>query len=490
MIIFSKRRDICSILFIFSEQKVTILCNSNEKIYKPRFCYIIMLSETEIKEILVRQKETILNKKYGIERAVLKEIEFKIKLPHIIVLTGLRRSGKSTLLRQLIKKYYKDEDFYYINFEDERLFNFPANEFNRLYEALINLYGKKKTFFLDEIQNVTNFETFVRRLYEEGFKFFITGSSATLLSRELGTKLTGRHVDIIVRPFSFSEFLELEEVKTSRFILGKSNLDGAQKPRVIKKVLDINKESIHKTETKAEIKKCFEEYLIKGGMPEYLIYNDPELLTRVYEDTIIKDIAVRYKVDNVVILRQLYSYLVNNFANKFSYNSIRKVTSIKSVNTIKKFISYLEDTYFAKTINKFDYSYKKQIINDKKFYVLDNGFIGVLSKKLTNDSGWLLENLVFNCLNNFHEVFYYSDKKECDFLIVRNKEVKQAIQVCYELNEENRKREIEGLTEAMKKFKLEEGLLLTNNREEKLKLNGEKIVIKPVWKWLLEEKQQ
>ena len=423
-----------------------------------------MLSEAEIKEILVRQRETILNKKYGIERTVLKEVESKIKLPHVVVLTGLRRSGKSTLLRQLIKKHYKDEDFYYINFEDERLFNFPADEFNRLYEALTGLYGKKKTFFVDEIQNVTNFETFVRRLYEEGFKFFITGSSATLLSRELGTKLTGRHVDIVVRPFSFLEFLEL-------------------------KGIDITKESIYKTETKAGIKKYFEEYLIKGGMPEYLIYNDPEILTRVYEDTIIKDIAVRYKVDNVIILRQLYSYLVNNFANKFSYNSIKKVTNIKSVNTIKKFISYLGETYFAKTINKFDYSYKKQIINDKKFYVLDNGFIGVLSKKLTRDYGWLLENLVLNCLNNNYEVFYYFEKTECDFLVVKNREVKQAIQVCYELNEKNREREIEGLAEAMDKFKLKEGLLLTNSQEEELKLHGKKIVIKPVWKWLFEERQ-
>lgn len=156
-------------------------------------------------------------------------------------------------------------------------------------------------------------------------------------------------------------------------------------------------------------------------MPEYLIYNDAELLTRVYEDTIIKDIAVRYKVNNVAVLRQLYSYLINNFANKFSYNSIKKVTSIKSVNTIKKFISYLEETYFAKTINKFDYSYKKQIINDKKFYVLDNGFIGILSKKLTKDFGWLLESLVFNYLNKNYEVFYYADKKNVIFLLLKIK---------------------------------------------------------------------
>ncbi|HLC90934.1 MAG TPA: ATP-binding protein [Candidatus Nanoarchaeia archaeon] len=430
-----------------------------------------MLSETEIKEILVQQRETILNKKYGVERTVLKEVESKLQLPHVVVLTGLRRSGKSTLLRQLLQKHYSDRDFYYLNFEDERLFDFPASEFNQLYEGLISLYGKKKTFFLDEIQNVPHFETFVRRFYEEGFKFIITGSSATLLSKELGTKLTGRHVDIVVRPFSFLEFLELKGVKIS-------------------KEDKISKEAVYTTEKKVEIKKYFDEYLVKGGMPEYLIYNDPELLTRVYDDTILKDIAVRYKVNNVAVLRQLYSYLLNNVANKFSYNSLRKFITISSVNTFKKFISYLEETYFAKTIPKFDYSFKKQIRNDKKFYLLDNGFIGVLSKKITTDKGWLLENLVFTCLNRDNDVFYHSEERECDFLTVKNKEVIQAIQVCYELNDENRSREIAGLTEAMARFKLKEGLLLTNGQEEKIRVGRKKIVVKPVWKWLLEDKSE
>ena len=422
-----------------------------------------MLSEEQIKEILIKQRETILNKKFGVERTLLKEIESKIKLPHVVVLTGLRRSGKSTLLRQLIKRNYKDEDFYYINFEDERLFNFPASEFNRLYESLISLYGKKKTFFLDEIQNVTNFETFVRRFYEEGFKFFITGSSAALLSRELGTKLTGRHIDILVKPFSFLEFLKLRE-------------------------FTLEKNSIYKIESKIEIKKYFDEYLIKGGMPEYLIYNEAELLTKVYEDTVLKDIAVRYNVSNVVVLRNLYSILISNFANKFSFNSLKKITNINSVNTIKKFIHYLEETYFAKTINKFDYSLKRQLINNKKFYIIDNGFIGVLSKKLTKDKGWLLENLVFNFLNKDNDIFYYSNKNECDFLLVKNKAVIKAIQVCYDLNEDNREREISGLREAMDKFRLKEGLLLTNSQEEEIKEKGRKIKVIPVWKWILKER--
>lgn len=446
-----------------SEQKWPILCSGIEKIekiYKLCFCFFIMFSDEQIKEILVGQREALLRKAFGVERTVLNEIEHKINLPHVVVLTGLRRSGKSTILRQLIRKKYQDEDFYYINFEDERLFNFPASEFNKLYESLVSLFGKKKAFFLDEIQNVAHFETFVRRFYEEGFKFFITGSSATLLSKELGTKLTGRHVDIIVKPFSFREFLELKGLRVER-------------------------NAIYRTESKVEIKKLFDEYLIQGGMPEYITYKDSELLTRVYEDTVLKDIAVRYGISNVLVLRNLYSALLSNFANKFSYNSLRRITDIRSANTIKKFIQYLEDTYFAKTIAKFDYSLKKQIVNDKKLYVADNGFVTTLSKKVTKDLGWLLENLVYNSLDKEGSVFYYSNKYECDFIVVKDKTVAKAIQVCYDLNENNRDREISGLQEAMETLNLPEGLLLTNSLEEEIKLGKKKIRVLPVWKWLL-----
>jgi uncharacterized protein len=162
-----------------------------------------MLTKEQLKQILVSQRETILKKDYGIERTILKDIKTKMSLPHVIVITGMRRSGKSTFLKQIIEKYYHNKNFYYINFEDERLFNFDASRFNDIYESLIDLYGECKTFFIDEIQNIPNFETFVRRFYEQGFKFYLTGSSASLLSKELGTKLTGRHVDIIVKPFSF-----------------------------------------------------------------------------------------------------------------------------------------------------------------------------------------------------------------------------------------------------------------------------------------------
>jgi len=327
------------------------------------------------------------------------------------------------------------------------------------------LFGKQKTFFIDEIQNIDKFENFVRRFSDNGFKFYITGSNARLLSKELGTKLTGRHVDIIVCPFSFNEFLKLK-----RFYFEHS--------------------MFYKTEARAEIKHFFKEYMIKGGMPEYLLYNDIEILSRIYEDIVIKDIVVRYNIHNIVQLRELYQYIISNYSNKFSYNSLKKIIDLGSVNTIKNYISYLEETYFAQIILEFDYSIKKQIKNNKKLYVLDNGFIQVISTRFTNDYGWILENLVFNVLRRSFDIFYYSNSKECDFIVLDSrKRIKFVIQVCFELSEHNRKREMDGLVSAMNDFDLNMGMVLTYDQEEKIEIGSKTIIVKPVWKWLLESEQ-
>ena len=421
-----------------------------------------MLHKERIKQILADQREAILNREPGVVRTVLSDVQKKIMLPHIVVISGLRRVGKSTLLRQIIQKFYHNEDFYYINFEDERLFNFNAENFNFLYEALIELYGEKKTFFIDEIQNISNFESFVRRFYDAGFKFFITGSNAKLLSREIGSKLTGRYVEITVNPFSFNEYLKLNDVHFEENML-------------------------YKTESRALLKKHFENHLINGGMPEFIKYNDPEILFRIYEDIVIKDIAVRYRIDNLYEMRELFQYVITNFANKISFHSLKKITGLGSITTVKKYILFLSETFFISVVHKFDFSMKKQLVNVKKFYIADNGFISKLSTRVTYDKGWLLENYVYNLLKTKGIVFYYTGKNECDFVIQKDKNIKQAVQVTFELSDTNRRREINGIVDVMKLFRLDKGLILTNDQEEDFSEGEYKISVKPVWKWALQE---
>lgn len=420
-----------------------------------------MFNKDQFKYILADQRAAILNKSLGVERILLVDIDKTINLPHVVVITGLRRVGKSTLMRQIIQKYYNDQHFYYINFEDERLFKFKTEDFNLLYEALIELYGEHKTFFIDEIQNIEHFENFVRRFYDAGFKFFITGSNANLLSREISTKLTGRHIDLTVRPFSFREYLSMQNVS-------------------------FEKEMLYNTVERMKIKSHFQDYLVNGGMPEYLIYKEPEILSRIYEDIVIKDIAVRYNIANLFEMRDVFLYLITNTANKFSFNKLKTVSGIGSITTIKNYIHYLAETFFIQVVNKFDYSLKKQLVNDKKSYVIDNGFFNVLSTKITTDIGWLLENLAGNVLSETGILYYFSDKYECDFVIQKDNQVTTAIQVTNAIGEANAKREYSGLLGALKTFNLKEGLILTNDQESISEKDGKTINVLPIWKWLLE----
>jgi len=216
------------------------------------------------------------------------------------------------------------------------------------------------------------------------------------------------------------------------------------------------------------------------------VFKAPEILSRIYEDIIIKDIAVRYNIANLFEMRDIFLWLITNTANKFSYNKLKIVSGIGSVTTIKNYIHYLAETFFIQVVNKFDYSLKKQLVNEKKAYVIDNGFFNVLSTKMTADSGWLLENLVYNVLTETGQLYYFSDKYECDFVIQKGNRITAAIQVTNAISDDNEKREMNGLVSAMKTFDLKEGTILTNDQDSTLESDGKTIHIKPVWKWLLE----
>ena len=399
-----------------------------------------MLTREELRSLVIKNQSE-LGKNLGVDR------DFSVKLlsKFATIISGIRRCGKSTLARQFLKS---KKPVYYLYFEDVALAEFEVKDFVRLDEVFHEVLGEKGVYFFDEIQNVVGWEVFVRQLVDKNEEVLITGSNASMLSKELGTRLTGRNLKYELFPFSFNEFLRFKNKSASI--------------------------------------KSFEGYLELGGFPEYLKTNDKDILRNLFQDIFYRDIIVRNNIRNEADLKSLLAYLSSNIGKNFSYTKLRDSLGIKSVHTVQQFISACENAYLFFTVNKFDYSVKKQLTNSKKIYCIDNALLKLNSFSVSSDSGRLLENLVFLELRKRQkEVFYHFEKKECDFVIKEGTKITQAIQVCYLLNDENKQREISGLLEAMEIYKLKEGLLLTNNQEDVLEIEGERIILKPVWKWLL-----
>lgn len=400
-----------------------------------------MLTKETLKEVILSQRGYLDKADSG----TLRRKELIIGDSFAILITGIRRCGKSTFLNQILKKQKKG---YYLNLEDPRLEGFELSDFNKTEIVLDEIYGQGGIYFFDELQNIEKWEKFVRYLIDKKEKVVLTGSNASILSRELGTKLTGRHLQLELFPFSYKEFLDLKKKKPS-----------------------IN---------------SFEEYFNLGGFPEYLKKENPAILHELLSDVVMKDIAVRFGIRNTDMLNKIVIYLISNVGKEFSYNSIKNMLEIKSVQSVIDYISYLENAYLIFTVPKFSYSYKQQQVNPKKVYSIDNGFSSNNSASFSKDKGKMLENQVFLGLRRkFKEIFYFQDKGECDFIIKEKEKIIKAIQVCFDFNEETKTREIKGLISALKYFNLKEGLILTYNQDDEFLLESKKIIVKPVWKWLL-----
>lgn len=416
-----------------------------------------------LKEIVLEQEKDRQDIDIGIPRAALSVASRHAALPHAVVISGVRRSGKSTLLNQIISGLYKT-GVYYLNFEDERLVDFNLEDFNHLYEVFLELYGDKKVFFFDEVQNVPQWEMFVRRMQGKRCKFFITGSNASLLSKELGTKLTGRSISVELFPFSFMEFL---------------SFNGFQ----------LSKNGLSLTSERAAAKKHFAEYLKHGGMPEYLKYRDATILKRVYEDILYRDIVARYGIKQVKPLRELGLYLLSNIGGTFSYNNLKKVLGLGSMNTIKSYADFLENSYLIFLISRFSYSLKQQYVSLKKIYCIDNGLAESVAFQFSKNKGRFLENLVFLQLRRkFQEIYYYktTNNLEVDFLAKSGKKDLELIQVADNLDSEKvRQREVNALVRAMDELKVKNALILTEDTEEEIVLGEKVIMVKPIYKWLL-----
>ena len=423
-----------------------------------------MIENNLLKKVVLEQKEKIKLEKDFVIREKLKEIKRFINIRHSIIITGVRRCGKSVLLSQIMDAMH--DGYYYITFDDERLADFDLKDFDKLYEIFIELFGKNKTFFLDEVQNVNGWERWVRRMYENGFKFFITGSNARLLSRELATLLTGRHLQISLYPFSFKEFLVFNKI-------------------------DLKKEDIYLTEKRGIIIKYFNEYLDKGGFPEFLKYNKIEILQEYFNDIIQKDIVERYKIKEIKQLKELARYIITNTGNLATYNQLKKITEIKSVKTIINYFDYLENAYLVFKVPYFSYSLKKQSVNPFKVFSIDTGLRNSISFKFSSDIGRLYENLAALELKRKNkEIYYWKNPlhEEVDFVIKEGFKVRQLIQVCYDINDyETKKREIKALIKASKELKCKNLLVITEEKEGEEIVGKNKVNYIPLWKWLLSQ---
>jgi uncharacterized protein len=222
-------------------------------------------------------------------------------------------------------------------------------------------------------------------------------------------------------------------------------------------------------------------------MPEYILQKDQRILESLVKDIIYKDVLVRHKIRDEAIIEQLVTYVISNIGKELSYNKLKDLFGVGSVNTIIALMNALEDSYLLFTINLFDYSLKKQLRNKRKVYCIDNGIISNNSFKFSDNLGRLLENLVFIELKRRGcEIYFYKENNECDFIVKEKSNRFLAIQVCYSINEDNQKREFAGLLEGMNKINSNEGLILTNDQEDEFIVEGKKIILRPAWKWLTE----
>lgn len=399
-----------------------------------------------------------------------KEIKTESNIKRAISIIGPRRAGKTYemlfLISKLREKYGADK-ILYVNFERADLEVLSYKDLVNMLETYYEIYPKNKEsriwLFLDEIQNVSQWEIFVRTCLDDGISVFLSGSSSKLLSKEIATSMGGRNLSYYIYPFSFKEFLSAKKFEIKSFYSSKE---------------------------KALLNNLLEDYLIYGGYPEAVIYRDEreKIIKDIFDTAIFKDVIERGKIRNTKALKLLINALIGSkeFSIHKFYNFI-KTQGIKiSKDSLYKYTELLNDAFIVFLIRKYTLSYKKSEQSIPKVYFVDNGLLTI---KGIDDKGRLLENIVFNELCRAEEdIAYYQTplKEEVDFVIKKGKKVKQLIQVCYDLNNfMTRDREIKPLIKASEEFECDD-LILINMYEEKIEeVDKKKIKIVPLWKWLL-----
>jgi len=404
-----------------------------------------------------------------------KVIRTEIPIKRVISIIGPRRAGKTYFMFQQIGKLLNEgiekERILYVNFESDLLVGVTVEDLRKMIEIFYEIYptnkNKKVYLFLDEIQNVPNWEKFVRSIMDfENVQIFISGSSSKLLSKEVATMLRGRSLPYYIFPFSFKEFLKAKGFEVEKYL---------------------------SSFQRAKLMNFVEEYMKFGGYPEAVLYPEEreKILKEILDVTIYRDIVERFGVKNTKLVRLLLKQLILStfFSVHSFFNYIKSLGMKVSKNTIYNYSEYFSDALIVIFLRKFSYSYREIEQTKPKIYFIDNGLLsisGVDSKSRLMENAILVEMIKRGLVPNENIFYYQRNKHEVDFVVVEKMKVKKLIQVCYDLSDiETKKREVRSLIEVMKEFRLKEGLIITMDFEGQEKIGDKKIVYKPFWKWLV-----
>lgn len=425
------------------------------------------MDKSRLKEIITSFHERAL------AEVIPRHLEVPLDTSKVVTLTGARRSGKTFLLYEVIGKLVSagtpKEKVLYLNFEDERLKKeFELDEILQAYQELFPDFDLFECyFFFDEIQNITGWEKFIRRIHDSVCKnIFITGSNSSLLSKDIATALRGRTLTYEVYPLSFEEFLTFNKIVPN----------------------------LHSSKSKAKLTNTFTTFLSQGGFPE-LVFLDADIHQRVLQEyfntMLFRDLIERYDISQTTILKYFCKRLIANSGTEFSvhkvFNELKSQGYKISKNSLYDFQDYAESIYMSQFLMKYDESVVKRELAQKKAYAIDTGIANAIDFKFSKDLGRKLENFVYLELKKHEqEIVYLKNGFECDFLIMDRGHITTAIQVTYDMADEGTKqREVNGVVQACQKFGLTKGFILTNNQQAEMQQDNITIAILPAWRYFL-----
>ena len=406
----------------------------------------IEIEQFELAEICNRPEEAL--------------VDLESPLAQIVI--GVRRCGKSTLCHTVLKK--SGINYAYVNFDDERFAGLTAENLNDILESLYIVYGDFNHLFLDEIQNVKGWNLFVNRLLRQKMHLIITGSNAKLLSSELSTYLTGRYNQIELFPFSYAEYLRLNEIKLKALT----------------------------TKDIAFQKRAFEKYIVSGGFPELINIKDHKgYIKQLVNSIVTVDIKRRFKIRYLDVLLKITNYMIANFAQEVSYKAVAEMFGLGSQHTAENYINYLRQTYLLIGINKFSYKARERV-RAEKMYLIDPALLSQQENNLTSDNiGWRLENIVYLELLRRRkmedvDIYYYRTSYEIDFVLSNRLDVRELIQITAFIDKEKTfKRECMALIKGSKELKCNNLTFITMGNSRQHNIDGVQINEVNIIEWLL-----